>query len=384
MVRLRSLPLRFCFGAIGYGWRAPAALDNGQGSMTREDIIEEMKREFQGLTGARDGKSRKPRKYVGGLLPSFCDFLIELDAPERGYASLEEFFADYPRITEGVSALTVTLPNGGQKTIRPAYERYHRLYVTEENRLDYPRSAPYATGKWGDYQHWLDALVRMSKQDLEWVARSCVAFVLDELKDQSFDPSSVRAEPPIFKWLVKDFEFGERAPGEPTGAAFQAMVFGYVRADAPHLQVEARKARAGSARTQGIGDIDGWEGDQLIVSAEVKHFVVGEKNIADFTHFAAHIAERAALGIIVAEDFSTGVRERIEELGLRALSRNEVLQIVSLWDPLKQRAALNAFQWVVVHKEQNSGLIGRVREFLKSVGYELRHAASDASASAGD
>jgi len=42
---------------------------------------------------------------------------------------------------------------------------------------------------------------------------------------------------------------------------------------------------------------------------------------------------------------------------------------VSLWDPLKQRAALNAFQWVVVHKEQNSGLIDRVQDFLESVGY---------------
>lgn len=345
--------------------------------MTREDIVEDMMGEFRGLLDTDHGRSRKARKYVGGLLPSFCDFLIELDVPGRGYASLDELFSDYPQITEGVSTLTVTLPDGGQKTIRPAYERYHHLYVTEKHRLDFPRSAPYATGKWGDYRHWLDALVGMSKEDLEWIAQSCVAFVLDELKDQSFDPSSVRTEPPIFKWLLKDFDFRQRARGEPTGAAFQAMVFGYIRADAPHLQVEARKARAGSARTRGIGDIDAWEGDQLIVSAEVKHFVVGEKNIGDFTHFSANIAERAALGLIVAEDFATGVREQIEELGLHPLSRNEVLQIVSLWDPLKQRAALNAFQWVVVHKEQNSGLIDRVREFLEDVGYSPGHSASD-------
>lgn len=336
--------------------------------MTREEIVDDMKREFRGFPATDHRKSRKARKYVGGLLPSFCDFLIELDAPGRGYASLEELFSDYPQLTEGVSTLTVALPGGGQKTIRPAYERYHHLYVTEEHRLDYPRSAPYATGKWGDYRHWLDALVSMSKEDIEWIAQACVAFVLDELKAQSFDPSSVRAEPPIFKWLLRDFAFGDRARGEPTGAAFQAMVFGYIRADAPHLQVEARKARAGSARTQGIGDIDAWEGDQLIVSAEVKHFVVGATDMGDFTHYAANIAERAALGLVVAEDFAAGVRQQIEELGLRALSRDELLHIVSLWDPLKQRAALNAFQWVVVHKEQNSGLIDRVQVFLEEVG----------------
>ncbi|MCB1884597.1 MAG: hypothetical protein KDG89_11485 [Geminicoccaceae bacterium] len=329
--------------------------------MRREDIVEEMKRDFRG-----EGVG-KPRKYVGGLLPSFCDFLIELEAPGKGYASLGDLFAVFPQITEGVSTLTVALPNGGQKTIRPAYERYHDFYISEKHRLDYPRSQPYATGKWSDYRRWLDALVAMSKEDLEWVAQASVSFVLDELKDQSFDPSSVRTEPPIFKWLLEGFDFGARAKGEPTGAAFQAMVFGYLRADAPHLQVEARKARAGSARTKGIGDIDAWEGDRLVISAEVKHFVVGDADVGDFTHFAANVTERAALGLIVAEDFQDGVRGKVAALGLHTLSRADVLRIVSLWDPLKQRAAFNAFQWVVVHKEQNSGLIDRVRRFLDSI-----------------
>lgn len=341
--------------------------------MTRDEILEEMKRDFRG-----EGVG-KPRKYVGGLLPSFCDFLIELGVPGKGYSSLADFFADYPQITDGVSTLTVALPGGGQKTIRPAYERYHRLYITEKHRLDYPRSQPYATGKWADYRRWLDALVSMSKEDLEWVAQSTVSFVLDELKDQSFDPSSVRSEPPIFQWLLDQFDFADRAKGEPTGAAFQAMVFGYIRADAPHLQVEARKARAGSARTKGIGDIDAWEGDRLVITAEVKHFVVAENDVPGFTHLAASVTERAALGLIIAEDFQDGVREKIEALGLHPLARKDVLRIVSLWDPLKQRAALNAFQWVVVHKEQNSGLIKRVQTFLESVGYATGGAVGEPS-----
>jgi hypothetical protein len=91
--------------------------------------------------------------------------------------------------------------------------------------------------------------------------------------------------------------------------------------------------------------------------------------VADLTHFAASITERAALGLVAAEDFQNGVREKIAAIGLHPLSRRDVLRIVSLWDPLKQRAALNAFQWVVVHKEQNSGLIDRVQQFLESVGY---------------
>jgi len=96
---------------------------------------------------------------------------------------------------------------------------------------------------------------------------------------------------------------------------------------------------------------------------------LSDGNVSDFTHFAASVTERAALGLIVAEDFQEGVREKIAALGLHPLSRSDVLRIVSLWDPLKQRAALNAFQWVVVHKEQNSGLIDRTQGFLESVGY---------------
>lgn len=330
--------------------------------MDNEDILAEMVRHFRG-----DGLSRA-RKYVGGLLPSFCDFLIELRPKERHYPTLDALFAEFPLVVTGqsaISTLTVRLPDGGQKTIRPAYNRYHQLYIFDHHRLDYPRSEPYATGKWLDYRHWLDTLVTMPDDELRSIAQASVDFVLAELPDQSFDPSKARVDPPIFKWLLEQFDFNARATGEPTGAAFQAAVFGYIRADAPHLQIEARKARAGSARTQGIGDIDAWEGDQLVISAEVKSFVVAD--VDSFTHFSTSVAERGALGLIVAEDFRGDARAKIATIGMTPLSKADMLTIVSIWDPLKQRAALNAFQWVVTHKEQNSGLIGRVANFLKSV-----------------
>ncbi len=37
----------------------------------------------------------------------------------------------------------------------------------------------------------------------------------------------------------------------------------------------------------------------------------------------------------------------IEENGLRAITIADVRLIVSLWDPLKQRAALNAFEYAI-------------------------------------
>lgn len=42
---------------------------------------------------------------------------------------------------------------------------------------------------------------------------------------------------------------------------------------------------------------------------------------------------------------------------------------------MKRRAAINAFQWVVVQQEQNTGLIDQVNDFLILIGYKLVPAA---------
>ena len=331
--------------------------------MTPDEVLQEMRTAF--AAGAR------PRRYVAGLLISFADFLRELRKPDETFSSLADLFVRYPQITEGVSTLTVRLPDGTQKTIRPAYERAHRFIIFEHKRLDYPRAQPYATGKWADYRSWLDAMAGFTAADLERIAEETRTFVLATLHPHVFDPLTVRVEPPIFLMLLSDFGLDNtsRATGETTGAAFQAAVFGFIRADAPHLQVEARKVRTGSARLAGIGDIDAWEGDQLVISAEVKGFVVDSSIAEELDFFSSEVRQRGALGLFIAEGFREGAHAAIEGLGVRALSKADLASIVSLWDPLKQRAALNAFQWVVVHREQNRPLIKRVEAFLESVGY---------------
>lgn len=56
--------------------------------MTPDEIIEDMIKEFRGEGG------RRPRKYVGRLLPSFCDFLLEIPTPGRGYKNFDDFLND--------------------------------------------------------------------------------------------------------------------------------------------------------------------------------------------------------------------------------------------------------------------------------------------------
>ncbi|MGN7161939.1 restriction endonuclease, SacI family [Sphingomonas sp. SAFR-052] len=330
--------------------------------MTPDEIIDDLKANFA---------LRRPRTYTGGLLPAFCDFLLDIDSPSKGWTSYADMIATHPLLTEGTSTLTITWPDAatGQKTIRPAYNAIHHFYIFENKRLGYPRSEPYATGKWADFIPWLDSLVTFTAAELAEVRDRAKAFVLETLPETKFDPSTVVVDPPIFRILIEKFGWTERRGREPTGAAFQALVFAYIRADAPHLQVETRKVRTGGARVKGIGDIDAFEGERLTISAEVKAFRFAQDDLEHTEHFITESLQRGALGLIVAIGFVDGVANMVRDRGVIPVTPEDLLRTVALWDPVKQRAALNAFEWAIVHKEQSPDLIGRYRDFLEEVGY---------------
>lgn len=333
--------------------------------MTPNDILEDMKRQVT----LPDKRLR--RVFAGGLLPAFCDFFIGLDHPQAGYASLDDFFAAHPQVTEGANTLTV-VPNGQgkkKKSIRPSFERVADFYVIENNRMTFPSAAPHATGQWRDYRQWLETLVTLTPSQLEDLAEQAKDFVLSVLPESKFDPSTVVREPPIFHTLLEQFPWDARRGSERTGAAFQAMVFAFIRADAPHLQVETRRVRTGSSRVKGIGDVDAWEGRRLAISAEVKHYRFTAADVDEIKKFIGKVQERGAMGLVVATSFEASAVELIEAQGLRAVDLADVSRIVALWDPLKQRAALNAFEYAIWQKELSIDLGERLDEFLIAQGY---------------
>lgn len=87
--------------------------------------------------------------------------------------------------------------------------------------------------------------------------------------------------------------------------------------------------------------------------------------MVDLESFANATGKRGALGMVVALAFDEGVRDEIEALGLKALDRNDLLRIVELWDPLKQRTAVKSLLYCVQHVEKNSSLTDRVNAFLE-------------------
>ena len=96
------------------------------------------------------------------------------------------------------------------------------------------------------------------------------------------------------------------------------------------------------------------------MSAEVKQYVISQCDTADLAHFANEIGRRAALGVVVALGFDSGVRESLKEIGLNSLDLRDMRRTVSLWHPLKQRAAISGLVYYARHVEKNTRLANRI------------------------
>lgn len=310
----------------------------------------------------------KKRKFSAGLLVSLIDFLVELGVPEKGYFSFDEFLEAYPRLLKtsgGQTANTLIVQATGRTlSLRPFYNAAERYYRAENKRFDYPSAAPHATQAWTDYINWLDALVGFDAATLKSLRDRTNEFVLDTLPSQAFDPSSIEIEPPLFRIMLTDFEMAARS-GEPTGGSFQGIVFGFLRADNPHLQIEIDKVRTGSKRLQRIGDVDGWDGHRLAISAEVKQKEIRAGDVSDLKSFAHETGIRGALGVIAALSFEAGVRDILKADGLIPIDKDDMVKSVELWDPIKQRTAVSSFVYYVAHVEKNASLNDRVTAFLE-------------------
>jgi hypothetical protein len=309
------------------------------------------------------------RRFAAGLLVAFIDFLTELGTPALQLSSFDAFldrFTKQERTRAGRQANTLIVDrgDGSHLSIRPFYNGAERYFRAEHKRFDYPSCAPHATQAWSDYGDWLDALVTFSEAELATLRDRVCQFVLDNLQSHEFDPSDVAADPPLFRMLLDDFDL--TAPkGEPSGAAFQGVTFGFLRADNPHLQVEIDKVRTGSKRLQRVGDVDGWDGARLAMSAEVKQYVVSHDTLADLEEFANATGRRGTLGVIVALGFEEQAREELSAKGLVALDIEDMRRTVELWDTLKQRTAVASLVYYARHVEQNATLIDRIDAFLE-------------------
>jgi hypothetical protein len=74
---------------------------------------------------------------------------------------------------------------------------------------------------------------------------------------------------------------------------------------------------------------------------------------------------------VFAFDLTQGVGVKLVEMGLRPVSKQDLIDRVRLWDPLKQRIATHALLYYAGFREQNSALTKRITEFLETVEAEM-------------
>ncbi|WP_442754045.1 hypothetical protein ACNHKD_13745 [Methylocystis sp. JAN1] len=324
--------------------------------MDEAALFEELKAEF------------KRKKFAAGLLVAEVDLMLALDTPSLHASSFDDVLALFPKrdvTASGSTAKTLIVDfEEGTLSLRKFYNMVEHYFRVENQRYDYPSCPGHATGSWEQYRRWLDALATFDKASLEALRRKVIDFVLAELPSQAFDPESVTRAPPLFQYVLEEFDLTSRR-SEPTGAAYQAITFGFIRADNPHLQLETRKVRTGSKRRGGIGDIDGWDGGRLATSAEVKQYQVKEEDVSTFEPFAAEVNRRGAIGLVVSLGFVGQAASKIADLGLHPLDRDGMLGIVKLWDPLKQNVAIASTSYHLERIERNSNLFERFDAFLE-------------------
>lgn len=307
------------------------------------------------------------RKFAGGLLIAMIDFLSELGVPAMKVENFEAVLTRYPRqelTAQGRQANTLIVSLGDRTlSLRRFYNNAENFFY-EQKRFDYPSCAPHATQAWSQYERWLDALCVLETRESEDLRQRVVDYVLEQLPSHEFDPASVDIDPPLFQLVIEGFDLQAQS-GEPTGAAYQGLVFGFLRADNPHLQVEVDSVRTGSRRRDRVGDIDAWEGQRLAITAEVKQLVLAAEAVERLSTFAAEATRRGAMGLVVALDFGPDAKAKATELGVRALDISDLLSIVELWDPMKQRTAVASMVYYVAHVERNTSLRDRLTAFIE-------------------
>lgn len=312
----------------------------------------------------------RKRRFATGLAVAFLAFVERLAGQLRPGEDLANALNLYPPVAtlpngRPANTLTVLSPRG-QIGLRRYYNAVEKVIRSDLRRYDYPNMAPHATQSWTTERDMLDRLLEATPGARRLVFEDLWGrtLALREFDQRSTD----RISPRPFAAVLSDFPIRQR--GEPAGAVLQALAYAYFAADAPNVILSTAKVGAGSRRTGRVGDVDGWTGDRLALSVEVKDEAVVETTVDDlYAGFLGNLSRFPdATAIALARSFDGPSRQRLSARGVLCLDRQDMLRNVSLWDVAKQRVATDALRYFFGKIQQHSGLVDRYQQFLADQG----------------
>lgn len=312
-------------------------------------------------------------KYILGTALDFT-LLAQLlskhnpDAKDfRGELTVDNIFETYELIKARgeAGANTLTVEYAGQKVgIRKIEEHVLALFRSLK-RSDYPSAYVYNTGQWQKYQDLLELCFKLSETGRFIVVNELIKYGLAALSANTFylrDAPRVH----IFPQLIADFPRGVK--GENGGLIYQAIAFGYITADRPHLSILADKVRTGSSRQKRFGDIDCYNGLDLELSIEVKDFKIESSNITkELGGFVDEIVGNQVVGVAFIKDASEEVIEHLTSNGIGVLTQDSLLAQVALWDWQKQEKALQGVLHYIAHIEQDVNAVKRLLAYIQGL-----------------
>jgi len=173
-----------------------------------------------------------------------------------------------------------------------------------------------------------------------------------------------------FAQVLRDFDRPAHR-GEVGGAALQGLVYGYMAADAPTVQFRTASARTGGKRARLVGDIDGYDGPDLALTAEVKDRDLHDAE--EITDFYSNLGPWPdAIAFVACRSASLEFKEEVEDLRIGVYTLDQLIDQVELWIVPKQLAAIRHAMGYFDSIEKKPDLGDRFQAFLRDRNIDLR------------
>jgi hypothetical protein len=248
--------------------------------------------------------------------------------------------------------------------IRKVEELFFAL-IHGMNRTSYPSAYVYNTGQWRKFEDILLGCFRLSESGRWQLCNDLIDYCLHALpEDRLFGRKTPRVY--LFPRIINEYK--RSAKGENAGLTLQAIVYGYVKADRPHLSLSVDKVRGGSSRQRRFGDVDGYYGIDLELSLEVKDREISQENLQkELGTFAKKVKYNRIAGLAIVKDLDDALRKGLSESGVTVLTLLQLYEDVLLWDWRKQDDAVHGMLHYLSHVEQNVFAVQRLLSFIKSL-----------------
>lgn len=264
---------------------------------------------------------------------------------------------------------TFNLPtSSGVVKLRPYYNRAMDA-IRVEMRRSHPSNAAHATQSWPAYSQFVDTIFACTPGEraavADWIWQNGVLTA----EERKFATAASRVIRP-FEYLLLHFETHGHTPG---GALYQAITFGYFRADSPNLTLESHSVNTGSSHADMIGDVAGFRGGEVELAIEVKDYKVDDDSVeqvlGDFLEDL--VSAPNATAVVVAGEVTDKARERLNMSNVIALSRSQLTERVATWDLPKQQEAIRGCFYYLSRIQKSPKLAGVLSDFMGTHGITL-------------